>query len=141
MLTRWNPIDSMLSVDRFNKMMEDFFGSTEESRATFIPAVDVSETDKALIFHAELPGINRENIDVELNGDRLTIKGVREFNREEKRENYVNIERSYGTFQRTFRLDTAVKHDEIKAIFKDGVLTVEVPKVSAGTPSKKVPIV
>lgn len=138
-LTRWAPFESVASFDRFSKIMEDFFGANDENRMSFMPAVDVTENEKSITFHAELPGIPQENVEVELVGDRLTIKGRREFNREEKKENYVNIERSYGSFQRTFTLDFPVKEKDIEATFKDGVLTVIVPK-AATAPTKKVPI-
>lgn len=135
MLTRWAP-ESLLSFNRFNKMMEDFFGTSEEYKYTFVPAVDVKETDKEIVFYCELPGLHQEDVEVELMGDKLTIKGRHEFNREDKREDYVSIERSYGSFQRMFRLDMPVKSDQIEAVFKDGVLTVTVPKAATITPKK-----
>jgi HSP20 family protein len=138
MLTRWAPYEPIKTFDRFNRVMEDFFGAKEVT-GTFMPAVDVSETDKMIVLHAELPGINEENVEVELIGDRLTIKGRREFHREEKNENYLNIERSYGTFQRTFTLDVPVQADVISAEFKDGVLTITVPK-SSEVAKKRVPV-
>lgn len=138
MLTRWAPYEPIKTFDRFNKVMEDFFG-VKETSGTFMPAIDVSETEKEIIFHAELPGINEENVEVELVGDRLIIKGRREFHRDEKTENYLNIERSYGSFLRTFNLDAPVKAEAISAEFKDGVLTVVVPKTS-DRPTKKIPV-
>jgi len=139
MITRWAPSERLLSFDRFNKMMEEFFGPTDETRTTFIPSVDIKETDKKIEFYCELPGVNQENVDVELVNDRLTIRGRREFDREEKKEEFIAIERAYGSFQRTFTLDSAIKADEITASFKDGILTVTVPKAATVSP-KKVPI-
>ena len=119
--------------------MEEFFGGVEESRATFIPSVDIKETDNEFVFYCELPGVYQENVDVQLLGDKLIIKGRREFNHEEHREDYVSVERSYGTFQRTFKFDTPVKPEGVKAYFKDGILTITAPKAATYTP-KKVPI-
>jgi len=129
-------MERMLSFDRFNKLMEETLGTGEDF---FVPNVDIQESENAITFYAELPGIKQEDVEVELVGDRLTIKGCRELNREDKKGNYVSIERSYGSFQRSFQLDTSVNPEKIAATFKDGILKVEVPKAATIKP-KKVPI-
>lgn len=134
-MTRWAP-ERMRSFDRFSKMMEEVFGTGEEFRGVWSPTVDVKETPKELIFIAELPGLVQKDIDVEMNGDILTIRGVREALNETEKENYVRIERSFGTFQRSFTLDVPVKPDKIDAVYKDGILTVTVPKSESALPRK-----
>jgi HSP20 family protein len=116
--------------------MEETLGNGEDF---FVPNVDIQESESAITFYAELPGVKQEDVEVELVGDRLTIKGCRELNREDKHGNYVSIERSYGSFLRTFQLDANVTAEKIAATFKDGILRVEVPKAATVKP-KKVPI-
>jgi HSP20 family protein len=93
-----------------------------------IPAVDVAETAKGYEITAELPGIDEKNIDVKYSDGTLTIKGEKKDEREEKKENYHLSERSYGSFQRSFRVPDGVDADKIEASFKNGVLTVALPK-------------
>lgn len=137
MITRW-PGERMRSFDRFSKMMEDVFG-TEEFRGTWTPHIDVKETPKMLTFIAELPGLQEKDVEVELLGDTLSIHGSREFSKEEKKEDYVRIERNYGSFLRSFTLGVPVKESEIKATFKNGLLTVTVPKAE-DRPGRKIEV-
>jgi HSP20 family protein len=85
---------------------------------------------------AELPGVSRENIDIQVRENTLTLKGERRFEREVKDENYLRIERSYGSFQRAFSLPTVIQQDKIKAVFKDGVLEVTLPKAEEVKPKQ-----
>lgn len=137
MITRW-PGERPRAFDRFNRMMEEVF-STDEFRMGWSPVVDVKETPKELTFVAELPGLMEKDVTIELVGNVLTINGVREFDHEEKKDDYVRIERSYGAFQRSFTLDIPVRHEEIHATFKNGLLTVTVPKLE-NRPTKKIEI-
>lgn len=134
-ITRWAP-EPMRSFERFNKMMEEVFGTSDGFRGMWTPSVDIKEDKNNLMFLVELPGLTEKDVEVELNGGLLTIRGSRDFNKEEKREDYVCIERSYGSFQRTFSLDVPVKTDAINATFKEGILTVTVPKLESRTPKK-----
>ncbi|MBV6458683.1 MAG: Spore protein SP21 [Fimbriimonadaceae bacterium] len=127
MLSRLYPIERMRTFDRFNTMMEDLFGDGN-GMSNWMPAVDVKETENEVHFLCDLPGIDEKDIDIEVIGDRLTISGKREFKKEEKKENFVRIERRYGTFLRTFTLDAPVKPEDVKADFKDGILLIAVPK-------------
>jgi HSP20 family protein len=99
-----------------------------EAAATWSPAVDIYETDKEIVLKAELPDIKQEDIRVSVDNNRLSITGERKFESEVKRENYHRIERSYGTFARTFTLPPTVDLDNIRAEYKQGVLTVSLPK-------------
>jgi HSP20 family protein len=99
-----------------------------EAAATWSPAVDIYETDKEIVLKAELPDIKQEDIRVSVDNNRLSITGERKFESEVKRENYHRIERSYGAFARTFTLPPTVDQDNIRAEYKNGVLTVSLPK-------------
>lgn len=127
MITRW-PGESLHAFDRFNKMMDDLTGA-DEFRSVWSPLVDVKETPKELTFVVETPGLEEKDVTVELAGNRLMIGGHREIKSEENRDEYVRLERYFGSFQRTFTLDVPVKPELINANIKNGLLTVVVPKV------------
>jgi HSP20 family protein len=135
MITPWTP-DRVPSFERFNRMMDDAFGTLEEFRGAWTPSVDIKETPTELTFVAELPGLQEKDVEVTLNGDVLSIRGSRELDTEERKDDYVRIERSYGSFVRSFRLDVPVMPDEIQATFANGLLTVSVPKAETRTPKK-----
>ena len=101
------------------------------------PAVDVVEDDKSFKITAELPGLDAKNIEVATSGGMLTIKGEKTQEKEEKAKNYYLSERSYGTFERSFRLPEHVDGDKIEAAFAKGVLTVTLPKTAAAQKSQK----
>jgi HSP20 family protein len=113
--------------DRFSEAWP-FRGSAETGR--WMPSLDVSETDKELIVRAELPGMDPKEIDISLTGNRLTIKGERKHEREEKKENFHLVERSSGSFSRSIQLPVEVSADKIKATYKDGVLSMSMPKTA-----------
>lgn len=92
------------------------------------PNVDVMENDKALVFKAELPGLSADDIDATISNNVLTIQGEKKVERKEEKENYHLLERSSGAFARSFTLPFDAKPGDFKASFKDGVLTIEIPK-------------
>jgi len=100
------------------------------------PMLDVSETKDAMIVTAELPGVEAEDIGLELTDDVLTLKGEKEKTTEEKEERYHRVERRYGTFLRSMRLPMAVDGSKITATFKNGVLVVTLPKTPASRGTK-----
>jgi len=100
----------------------------EDDSVVWSPRVDVEETDEAVVLHADLPGIDKSNLKVELENNTLTIRGERKYEKEKKSDNHYRSERAFGTFQRTFSLSDRIKADAIKADYKDGVLTVKLPK-------------
>jgi HSP20 family protein len=104
------------------------------STSRWIPAVDVYETETAVILHAELPGIDQNDVEILIHGGSLALKGKRHFPGEGKHENYYRIERSYGTFERYFKLVESIDIKKITATFKDGVLTLIMPKVEEAKP-------
>lgn len=122
-------------VDRFrgeiDKLFDDFFtGSPFRSfeRGDWMPAVDVSENEKEIVVHAEIPGMVAEDMDISLNGRVLTMKGERKQEQEEKDKNYHRIERRYGSFSRSFELPADVDGNKVEAKYKNGVLTLNLPK-------------
>ena len=102
-----------------------------------IPAVDVSETDKGYQIKAELPGMDEKNIEVKLADGVLTIKGEKQEEKEETQKDYHLQERSYGSFQRTFQVPNGVDTNGIEANFKNGVLTLNLPKTAEAQKATK----
>ena len=144
-LSRWMPAD--LARTRYHRMFEDAFGNLfspvirgeEVSNRNWLPAVDVAETADALTLYAELPGLSREDVDITLENNVLTVRGERKFEKDVKEESFHRIERAYGAFSRSFTLPTNVKNDGVEATFKDGVLTVRIPKAEEAK-SRKIAI-
>ncbi len=134
-LMKWDPSRTLLGLkEDVNSLFDRFFeGRTLPSfiERGWNPAVDVVETEKGFEVTAELPGLSPDDIDVSVTGDTLTIKGEKKQETVEEGRNYHRVERSYGAFSRTIRLHTAVKSDEVKAGFKDGILSIKLPKVEA----------
>ena len=131
-LIPWRRLDELTS---FRKEMESlfnrFFGETpllRRFREGWLPTVDFSETKDKLVFKAELPGLEAEDIDVTISGDILTIKGEKKREEEQEDEHYHSVERYYGSFQRSFRLPQNVKINKIEAKFDKGVLKITLPK-------------
>ena len=140
---RWDPFrDVMTLQDRMNRLFDQALSrpraDDEEglTASTWVPAVDIFETADSIVMRAELPGVSRENIDIQVRDNTLTLKGERKFEREVKDENYLRVERSYGAFQRAFSLPTLIQQDTIKAVFKDGVLEVTMPKAVEAKPKQ-----
>ena len=133
-LVKWNPWREMPALpNRINRLFDDPFfqiGSLadDDKMGMWNPAVDLYEKDNHFVIKAELPGVDKNDIKVDLQDRVLTLSGERSYDNEVKEENYYRKERSYGRFQRAFRLPADVDSDKIKAEFKDGVLQVEVPK-------------
>lgn len=142
-LIRWSPETDVLRnrMDRlFNQMLGDVWGApaaTEEvATRRWSPVVDIRETDDALMLTAELPGLTREDVQITLDNNVLTLSGERSFEKESKGETFHRIERSYGAFSRSFTLPANVKTDQVAAVFGDGLLRVTLPKVEEAKPRK-----
>jgi HSP20 family protein len=128
MITRYQGFPAFRNAERLAKMFEDLWPEVDETRWANQPKVDILETEKDLTFVLDLPGIDEKDIDVEVVGDRLTVRAHRETEKEEKRDNYVRMERSFGTYQRSFSLDFPVAPNKVDARYEKGVLHVCVPK-------------
>jgi HSP20 family protein len=133
-ITRWDPFrDLSVLQERMNRVFEDAAvrgWKNEEPSATtsWSPAVDIYETDSEILVQAELPGVDRKDIALQLENNVLTLKGDRRFEKETNQENYHRIERSYGGFSRAFTIPTIVDEDKIRADYKDGILKIALPK-------------
>lgn len=102
--------------------------------AQWAPAVDITEDDKEYVVKAELPELKKEEVKVTVENGELSISGERKFEKEEKNKKYHRVERSYGSFVRSFTLPEAVNGDKVNAEFKDGLLTVHLPKDEKAKP-------
>jgi len=132
-LTKWNPLlaDLAETGNRFNRLFgRDDFWNLEGVTAggEWAPTVDIIENDLHLVIKAELPGIEAKDVTVAVDNNVLTLKGERRIEKEVKKENYHRMERVYGTFRRSFALPAFVDIEHIKADFKNGLLTITVPK-------------
>lgn len=141
-LMKWNPARTFFNVpSRFDTFFNDFFYPTRSDAAEerlwgWNPVVDVYENDDAIVVKAELPGMSKDQITVDVEGRILTLKGERKSENETNEDNYYRRERSYGRFERSFSLPAEVDPEAIKAEYKDGVLKVEVPKPEARKPKQ-----
>jgi HSP20 family protein len=141
-LARWTPYRDMMSIrDEMNRVLNEAFGrgGNEEAGWTsgaWAPPVDIYETDNAVVMKAELPGISKNDISIELKDNTLVIRGERKREDEVKEGGYHRMERVYGAFQRSFLLPTTVDQEKVKANYKDGVLELYLPKVLAAQPKR-----
>src|SRR5579883_2596089 len=140
-VVRWDPFrDLGMLQDRMNRLFEDtnrgWRSDEPASTTTWSPAVDIFETEGEIIVKAELPGMDRKDIALNLEKNVLTLKGERRFEKEAKEENYHRIERSYGGFSRSFSIPATVDDDKIRADYKDGVLTIALPKKEQAKPKQ-----
>ena len=130
--------DSFLGRSLFGRPA--LFARTEAA-ATVAPDIDIRENEKEIVVEAELPGIDEKDIEILVRDGVLTLKGQKKSERDEKKENYHLVERSYGSFERSFRLPDSTDEAQIKADFNKGVLRVVVPKRAEAVKSeKKIPI-
>ena len=133
-IVRWDPFRNMTTLqDRINRIFEETAGrardiNDEVSKCDWRPVVDIYDTEKGIVINAELPGVAREGITVDIKENILTLKGERKIDEEVQEENYYRKERCAGKFERAFTLPDAINPEKIKANFKDGVLKVEIPK-------------
>jgi HSP20 family protein len=138
-IVRWEPFRELVSSqDKFNRlftgMFPRFFEEGEGPMTTWAPAVDIVETDHDLTIKAELPGMDPKDIEARVEGGALYLKGERKFENETNKGNYHRVERSYGSFMRTFSLPTSVDAEKVAAEYKDGVLTLTLPKKEEAKP-------
>lgn len=129
-LSHFDPLANIrLFEDAFNRML-----SEPAANRPWSPSVDIYETENELVLKADLPEVDQKNIDVRVENQTLTIAGERRFDKKEDTKGYHRIERSYGTFVRSFAVPNTFDTDHIAANFKNGVLTVTLPKKEAAKP-------
>lgn len=141
-LIKWDPFRELGSLrNELNRIFTAGDGGGLSSLEAWTPSVDVVENDKAIKIKVELPEVEKKDIDVSIDGDTLTVSGERKLEKEEKKEDYTRIERSYGSFSRSFTLPDYVDREKIKAESKDGILKLTLPKTRPGkSEAKKVAI-
>jgi HSP20 family protein len=136
-LVRWDPFRDMHTLhERLNRLLSDSRWSSDEGYGDWAPAVDIFEKGDDLVIRAELPGIERDDIDIRVENGTLTLRGERKQEKEIQEDKIYRMERIYGTFTRSFRLPTMVDASKIKAVFKNGVLEVQLPKAEEARPRK-----
>jgi HSP20 family protein len=146
-MTRWNPANGLNARDPFFRLVDSFFNqdllpSEEVSNRSWMPPVDIQETEDAYRLVAELPGLTKDDINITLENNVLRLTGERKFEKDVqekkggKKEGYHRIERAYGTFVRAFTLPSQVSHDKVEAKFENGLLTIMVPKAELAKPRR-----
>lgn len=124
---------------KFSDVFDTFFDENNEATVNnFQPKVSISENDKSFSVNAELPGVKKEDIHVDLEENSLTISGEKKFKKEEKKDNYHLVESSFGNFSRTFYLPENVNKEKIEAKFEDGILELSIPKMEVKKLSNKI---
>jgi len=137
-IVRWEPFRDLVTAQRdFDRLFREAFsgaGETELSTRSWAPPVDIYETEDDIVLKAELPGVDPKDVEVRVEDNTLYLKGERKFEKEVKEQNYHRVERSYGTFARSFSLPNSISADKVKAEFKDGLLTLTMPKREEAKP-------
>ncbi len=134
-LKRWTPWQELENMNRqlSNLLGDSSFDAASEA-GQWAPRVDIRETDDALLVQAELPGIEKKDIHLEVKDGILTLSGERRYEKDVKEENVHRVERAYGKFFRSFSLPTNVDADKVNAAMKNGVLEVRLPKRESAKP-------
>jgi HSP20 family protein len=136
-LTRWEPLE----LEDVQNRLSSLFGRRTNGRdeitlADWAPLADITEDDKEYVIKAELPDVKKEDVKVTVENGTLTISGERRFEKEEKKKKYHRVERSYGSFVRSFTLPDQADASKVKAEFKNGMLTVRLPKSERAKPKQ-----
>jgi HSP20 family protein len=140
-LVRWNPIrDFSVLQNQMNRLFQDamgtWLGESNGGNTNWVPLADIYENDNDLIAKVELPGVDPKMVDVRVENNVLTIRGERPFEQKVAQENYHRLERSYGTFSRSFALPTTIDADKIRAEYRDGILNLTLPKSEKAKPKR-----
>jgi HSP20 family protein len=143
-LVRWEPVREITSIqNEMNRLFNTFFdtptaaeGGNGTSARRWIPAMDLVETEDAFVLKADLPGVTESDVNVEIEDNVLTVSGERKAEHEDKREGYVRVERSYGSFHRSLTLPEGIDPEGVQASFENGVLDIRIPKPEERKPRK-----
>ena len=132
-IIRWDPFRDIVTLrEKMNRLFEDAVTARGEEKdmisSTWTPSVDIFETENELILTAEVPGVEEDNIEIKIEDNTLCLNGERKFEKETKEENYHRIERSYGSFYRSFTIPRNVDQENIRAEHDNGVLRISMPK-------------
>jgi len=138
-ITRFEPFRRVSSLQgQINRLFNEAFdrSSDEGNLTTWAPAVDIYETEHELVVKADVPDLKPEDLDVRVENNILTLRGERKFEKKVNENNYLRVERSFGSFSRSFSLGSTVNTEAIKADYKDGVLTLSIPKREEAKPKQ-----
>jgi HSP20 family protein len=137
-ISRFEPFRGVTLQDQINRFFNTAFDRSlsEGSLTAWAPAVDIYETEQALVVKADLPDIKPEELDIRVENNILTIRGERKFEKKVEEDKYLRVERSYGSFSRSFSLANTVNVEAIKAEHKNGVLTLTIPKREEAKPKQ-----
>jgi HSP20 family protein len=132
-IIRWDPYKDIVTLrDRMNRLFEDMSGPKPEEKnimaGAWAPSVDIYENENEVVLAAEIPGVDEKDVEIKVEDNNLTLRGERKFEKETKEENYHRIERSYGSFFRSFSLPSYIDQDRIEAEHENGVLKIRMPK-------------
>jgi HSP20 family protein len=138
-LVRWEPFEGLNRIQsRINDLFDDTFGRARNyptsTAGVWVPPVDILESKDSYLIRAELPGMKKEDFNLEVRDGTLTLSGERKFEEAASGVEYHRVERVTGKFSRSFYLPQTVKHDSIKANYRDGILEVHVPKAEEAKP-------
>lgn len=139
MNTITRPVRGLTLQDQVNRLFDDNFTRDRTGHAdlaTWAPPVDIYETENELVIKADLPGLQDKDIDVRVEGNTLTIRGERKFEKDVNEDNYLRIERAYGSFMRSFSLPNTVRSESILADYHNGVLTLHMAKREESKPKQ-----
>jgi len=138
-MNRWEPSRGATTLqEQVNRVFGDMLerAGDESNLTPWAPAVDIFETEHELVVKADLPEVNPQDLDIRVENNILTIRGERKFENKVNEENYLRVERAYGSFSRSFSLANSVKSDAIKADYQNGVLTLSIPKREEAKPKQ-----
>ena len=138
-ITRFNTFHGLSGLqEQVNRLFDTSFPRRGDNSAltTWAPAVDIYETENELVVKSDLPDVDENDLDVRIENNTLTIRGERKFEKKVAEENYLRVERTYGSFSRSFSLPSTVNSEATKAEYKNGVLTVELPKRAESKPKQ-----
>jgi HSP20 family protein len=116
-----------------DQLLERIFGRSQEM---WSPPVDIKDTETEVVFSMDIPGMKQEDIHIEITGDTLSVKAHRETEAQSNANGYVQVERTWGTFQRQFSINVPIKTEQVTASYKNGVLSVCLPKADEATPKR-----
>ena len=138
-VTRWEPLKDLMALqERMNKLFDETFsrGAQDVDAGAWSPLVDIIEQGDEIIIKMEIAEVDQKGIDIKVDGNAMTIKGERTLEEGTKREDYLRLERPYGTFSRSFSLPTTVDLGKVEASHRDGILRVVLPKKEETKPKQ-----
>jgi len=137
---RWDPFVDMVQLhEQVNRVFDQSMlrdGREAAHARSWAPPVDIYETDHEVVFRMEVPGMKPEEIDIQMTGDTLTIRGERQKGQDDNGKRYVRFERNYGAFHRAFTIGVPIARQQISAVYRDGLLEITLPKEEAVRPKQ-----